>query len=209
LGSYLIESDKYLLAKLITKGKILSIGKYRLSNGIESPYYLDFTLLSSRIDLLKTLINLIDKQFSKYIELEDSNKLIGVLDKGAAITIPLAIKKNKPFALYSPEKNEISVGFVDVYDDIVLIDDMLSTGNTVKKIIEYMEGRYGVKIRKVYIALDREEGGYHLLRKMGIQVYRLAKISDIIKILHDLGVLTDEEYSLVIEHIKAIEKQYS
>jgi len=205
----LIESDKYLLAKLITKGKILSIGKYRLSNGIESPYYLDFTLLSSRIDLLKTLINLIDKQFSKYIELEDSNKLIGVLDKGAAITIPLAIKKNKPFALYSPEKNEISVGFVDVYDDIVLIDDMLSTGNTVKKIIEYMEGRYGVKIRKVYIALDREEGGYHLLRKMGIQVYRLAKISDIIKILHDLGVLTDEEYSLVIEHIKAIEKQYS
>ncbi|HIE37081.1 TPA: hypothetical protein EYP83_02835 [Candidatus Geothermarchaeota archaeon] len=205
----MIESDKYLLAKLITKGKILSIGKYRLSNGIESPYYLDFTLLSSRIDLLKTLINLIDKQFSKYIELEDSNKLIGVLDKGAAITIPLAIKKNKPFALYSPEKNEISVGFVDVYDDIVLIDDMLSTGNTVKKIIEYMEGRYGVKIRKVYIALDREEGGYHLLRKMGIQVYRLAKISDIIKILHDLGVLTDEEYSLVIEHIKAIEKQYS
>lgn len=205
----MIESDKYLLAKLITKGKILSIGKYRLSNGIESPYYLDFTLLSSRIDLLKTLINLIDKQFSKYIELEDSNKLIGVLDKGAAITIPLAIKKNKPFALYSPEKNEISVGFVDVYDDIVLIDDMLSTGNTVKKIIEYMEGRYGVKIRKVYIALDREEGGYHLLRKMGIQVYRLAKISNIIKILHDLGVLTDEEYSLVIEHIKAIEKQYS
>lgn len=205
----MIDSDKYLLAKLITKGKILNIGKYRLSNGIESPYYLDFTLLSSRIDLLKTLINLIDKQFSRYIELEDSNKLLGVLDKGAAITIPLAIKKNKPFALFSPEKNEVSVGFVDVYDDVVLIDDMLSTGSTIRKIIEKMDSSYGVKIGKVYIALDREEGGYHLLRKIGIQVYRLAKISEIIKILYDLGILTEEEYSLILEHIKSIEKQYS
>lgn len=203
------DGDKYLIAKLITKGKILNFGRYILSNGIESPYFLDFTLLSSRIDLLKTLIDLIDKQFSRYIELEDCDKLLGILDKGAVITIPLAVKKRKPFALVSPEKNIVSVGLVDANDDIVLIDDMLSTGRTIKKIIELLDEKYDVKVRKVYVALDREEGGYNLLSRMGIKVYRLARVSEIAKTLYDLGTLTEEEYSIILEHIKSIEKQYS
>ncbi len=205
----MIDNERYLLAKLITKGKILNFGRYKLSNGIESPYFLDFTLLSSRIDLLKTLIDLIDRQFSKHIELEDSDKLLGILDKGAVITIPLAVKKRRPFALVSPEKNTVSVGLVDPNDDVVLIDDMLSTGRTTKNVIELLDEKYDVKVRKVYVALDREEGGYHLLSKMGIKVYRLARVSEIAKILYDLGMLTEEEYNIILDHIEAVEKQYS
>lgn len=204
----MIDNEKYLLTKIITKGKILNFGRYILSNGIESPYFLDFTLLSSRIDLLKTLVDLIDKQFSRHIELEDSDKLVGILDKGAAITVPLAIKKMKPFALFSPDKDVLSVGLIDSNDDVVLVDDMLSTGKTVKKVIDVLDEEYYVKVNKVYVALDREEGGYHLLRKNGVKVFRLAKISDIAKTLYELGMITEEEYNIILDHIDGFKKEY-
>ncbi len=194
-------ADRYTLVKLVSKGKILNFGRYILKNGIKSPYFLDFTLLSSRIDLLETLIELVDKYFKKYMELEDADKYIGILNKGAVVTIPLAIKKKKPFALVSPEKGDIEVGTLETNEDIVLLDDMLSTGRTTLRIVDSLKKRYGVEIGKVFVVLDREEGGYKLLNREGVKVYRLAKISDVIKALYEFGMINEEEYNLVVDHL--------
>ena len=192
------------IAKLIARTRIISFGHYILSNGIHTPYYLDFTLLSNKPNYLNMLI----EQVSLYLDnkkiFDRIDKIVGILDKGVIIAVPLAMKKMKPFALFSLKTGDISVGTVDVNEEILLVDDMLSTGKTICKVIEGLEKKYGSKVRNVFILLDREEGGTVKLRERGINIYRLIEISKIAKTLSSYGLISDEEYEIILNHIKEV-----
>ena len=62
-------------------------------------------------------------------------------------------------------------------DEVVLIDDILTTGASVKEALKHLNPE--VKIQKLIVIVDREEGGKEELEKMGIKVERLYTISDI------------------------------
>ncbi len=200
----MIDPEIHLITKLIIKGRILQFGRFKLSNGLETPYYLDFTLLSSRIDLLKTLIDLVEKAIKRRLGLEKVGKYVGILEKGAVITIPLAFKNDVPFALVSAEDGRVKIGTLNTTDEILLIDDMISTGNTLVNVIKRLREEYGVEVRNVFVVLDREEGGMKRLKEMGLNVERLVGIREIIETLYKLDVVSQEEYGVVIEHLEKV-----
>ncbi len=198
----MIDPELHLITKLIIKGKILRFGRFKLSNGLESPYYLDFTLLSSRIDLLKTLIDLVDKSIKRRLGPIKIDRYIGILEKGAVITIPLALKNEVPFTLVSSQDGKIRIGTLNMGEDILLIDDMISTGNTIIRVIKNLREEYGVEVNHVFIVLDREEGGMERLKEHGIKVERLVGIKEILEALHKLDVINQEEYGVVMEYLE-------
>ena len=192
------------ISKLIYRTQIISFGHYILSNGIHSPYYLDFTLLSNKPGYLKTLIDESLYYLKNEGILDKINRIVGILDKGVVIAVPLALSIEKPFALYSLKNRRTPVGHIDVNDEILLVDDMLSTGRTICSVIDDIREKYNVDVKNVYVVLDREEGGYYRLRKRGVEVYRLVKISELAETLREYGIISDEEYEVIMAHLNEV-----
>jgi len=161
-------------------------------------------MLSNKPSYLKTLIKESIAYLDKLDILDGTNKIVGILDKGVVIAIPLALETGKPFALYSLTKGSLSVGDIDVNDRILLVDDMLSTGKTFCRVLDNIKEDYGVDVRDVFVVLDREEGGFKRLTKRGVKVYRLVKISELAKILKDYGIISDEEYDIIKAHLNEV-----
>ena len=196
--------DLIKISKLIYRTQIISFGHYILSSGLHSPYYLDFTMLSNKPSYLKTLIRESIAYLDKLDVLDDTDKIVGILDKGVVIAIPLALETGKPFALYSLTKGDFSVGGIDVNDRILLVDDMLSTGKTLCRVLDDIKEDYGVDVKNVFVVLDREEGGFERLTKREVKVHRLVKISELAKILKDYGIISDEEYDVIEAHLNEV-----
>jgi len=199
--------DLIKISKLIYRTQIISFGHYILSSGLHSPYYLDFTMLSNKPSYLRTLIEESISYLNKFNVLNDIDKIVGILDKGVVIAIPLALETEKPFALYSLTKSDFSVGGIDVNDRILLVDDMLSTGKTLCNVLDNIKEGYGVDITNIFVVLDREEGGFKRLINRGAKVYRLVKISELAKILKDYGIISDEEYDIIETHLNEVKSR--
>ena len=63
-------------------------------------------------------------------------------------------------------------------DDLVIIDDVLTSGTS---ILESMEHLKQFNIKKIVVIVDREEGGKEILQNMGYHVESLYKVSDFTK----------------------------
>lgn len=85
-------------------------------------------------------------------------------------------------------------GIIDDGDKILLIDDVITTGNTKLETIEILEEearRRGknIEILGVAVLTDREEGGANTLARRGVKLYRVAGIRRIIGSLEKQGLL--------------------
>lgn len=197
-------NNLFNITKLIARAQIISFGHYILANGIHSPYFIDFTLLSNKPNYLDLLIRYVSEYLEDKNIIDEIDKIVGILDKGVIIAIPLAVRKKLPFALFSLKAKDITVGSLDVNEKILLVDDMLSTGKTVCKVMDILRKKYGSSIREVFIVLDREEGGFERLKSRGVKVHRLIKIRDIAEMLLDYGAISEEEYEMISNHLKEV-----
>jgi len=198
--------DIETIAKMIARTQIITFGHYVLSNGLHTPYYIDFTLLSNKPKYLETLVSLVYDYLRNKDIIGNIDKIVGILDKGVIVAIPLSLKIKYPFALFSLKNRDLSVGTVDVNEKILLVDDMLSTGRTMCRVIDIIKNKYKNEVKKIFVILDREEGGASRLKKRGISVYRLIKISELAEILLTYGLISDEEYEIIFSHLKEVKR---
>lgn len=85
-------------------------------------------------------------------------------------------------------------GVIDEGDRILVVDDVITTGDTKLEAIEILEEearRRGkrIEILGVAVLVDREEGGAELIARKGISFYRAARIRGIIESLEKQGLI--------------------
>jgi orotate phosphoribosyltransferase len=86
-------------------------------------------------------------------------------------------------------------------DKVLLVDDLVTTGLTLKKATEALRAEGGVVTQAVAF-LDREEGGKEKLAESGIQLISLLKISEVAKALYDLGAIDEESLKTIQKQVK-------
>jgi orotate phosphoribosyltransferase len=86
-------------------------------------------------------------------------------------------------------------------DRVLLVDDLVTTGLTLRKAAESIRAEGGV-VDKAIAFLDREEGGKEKLAKHGIQLQTLLKISEVAKILYETDSIDEESYRTITKQIK-------
>jgi orotate phosphoribosyltransferase len=86
-------------------------------------------------------------------------------------------------------------------DRVLLIDDLVTTGLSLKKAVEAVRAEGGV-VTDAVVFLDREEGGKQLLEKNGISLHALLKISEIANTLFELGAIDEENLKTILKQIK-------
>jgi len=86
-------------------------------------------------------------------------------------------------------------------DRVLLIDDLVTTGLTLKEAAEAVRAEGGV-VTDAVAFLDREEAGKQLLDKSGVKLHALLHISEIVDTLFEMGTLDEESYKTVTKQIK-------
>jgi orotate phosphoribosyltransferase len=199
-----ITKDK--TANILFKIDAIKFGVFKLSSGKASPYYVDLRVIPSFPDAYREICDFYSEYITKQIGLKNFDRMAGVPLTGITFASQVAYNLKKPFIfvrkgvrLHGRERRV--EGILASGDKVLLIDDLVTTGITLKKAAQAVKAEGGV-VTDAVVFLDREEGGSKLLEKNGIKLHALLKISEVANMLYDLGAIDEENIKTIRKQIK-------
>jgi len=179
---------------------IIKFGKFRLSSGMESPYYIDLRRLYSFPDLacrvIKELISTIDVEY---------NAVVGVATAGIPLAAFMAFIKRVPMGYVRVEHKghglESKIEGVVGGRRVLVVDDVATTGMSLLSASRALRSM-GAEVVAAAAVVDREQGAEETLASAGIRLYSLIKITEMFKVLLEEGLISREVYDEVIEYTK-------
>ena len=82
-----------------------------------------------------------------------------------------------------------------------MVDDLVTTGSTLTKTAKIIEAEGGV-VKDAVVLLDREEGGKERLKEGGIQLHAFLKVTEVAKVLFDIGAIDSEKLKTISKQVK-------
>lgn len=166
-------ADK-LSRELMNRGAI-KFGDFTLTSGKKSKYYVD--IKDAATD--PYLLNLVAENFSRMVS---ETKLSGVELGAVPLLVATALRKNVPYLIIRKERKhgtkKLTIGEVIEGETIEIIEDVVTTGNSVLKAATYLREN-GASVSRVFCVVDREEGGKELLQENGLELHPIIRISEI------------------------------
>ncbi len=189
-----------LAIELYKKGAI-KLGKFILSSGIESPFYIDLRIVYSYPDLMKIIINEVVSKVST----EDYEALVGIATSGIALAAYLASYLSKPMAYVRIEKKDHGTrSFVEgnvVGRKVLIVDDVATTGESLEKAFKALVNA-GAKPKGALVIVDRCQGAQKRLKDLGLKYHYLITAEEIFKALVDEGYIDVVTYDELIRYIR-------
>lgn len=179
---------------------IIKFGKFKLSSGIESPYYIDLRRLYSFPDLAFRVVNELIKAINARYD-----AVIGVATAGIPLATYISFIKKIPMGYARIEKK--SYGLKSVVEGVVkdkevlVVDDVATTGQSLLSSAEALKS-LGAKVVAAAVIVDREQGAEEALASAGIKLYSLIKVTKMFEVLLKERLISREAYEEVIEYTK-------
>ena len=199
-------AKKAEMAKILTKIDALKFGVFKLTSGKASPYYIDLRVVPSFPDAFTQICDFYIEGIIKEIGVNSFDRIAGVPIAGIPFASQIAYNLKKPF-LYVRKgirrhgrKRRVE-GILSSGERVLLVDDLVTTGLNLRKAAEAIRAEGGI-VEQAVAFLDREEGGKEKLAKNGIRLHALMKISEVTKILFELGALDEESLKTITKQIK-------
>jgi hypothetical protein len=98
-------------------------------------------------------------------------------------------------------------GKINRHEKVILIDEMITTGENIKRAIDYLRNREDVKIEEVFILISRtsEEKLSHIRQSLsddfGVNLHCILSIEKLLNTLRQRKDINPEEFDRVIEEI--------
>lgn len=181
-----MNNKKTRLIEILKKKSILK-GKFKLSSGKMTDYYIDGRLTTLDAEGLF----LIGEIFLQEILKNPKISTVGGPTMGADPIVGsvlvhgiLANKKLNGFLVRKEEKHhgtgKLIEGNLSEGDIVAIVEDVVTTGGSVMRSIKAVE-KTGAKISKVLVVLDREDGADKKFMELGYEFYSIFKFSDLNK----------------------------
>ncbi len=203
------EEEKLFLMKqvgiLLIKNDAIKFGDYILASGKKSPYYIDLRLTISSPITMDWIANSLTRIILNEIGKEKIDKILGVPTAGVPFATVVSQKLGIPLIYYRQARKEHGVrkkieGILDRNDRVLIIDDLITTGESVIESAEVVRDQGGV-VNELVVLLDREQGGRERLKTSRIEAHVLFKISDALTWLHHVGLVEDTIFDTVQKYI--------
>lgn len=169
-----IKECKARLLELI-KEKALKVGKFVLSSGKESDYYLDerVVTLSAEGAYLTARVML---DMLNGIEIDSAGGMTLAADPIAGALAAISYAQGKPIDAFIVRKEQKGHGTGKLIEGpitkgmkVCIVDGTMTTGGSLLKAIEAIENE-GCQVVKVLVLIDRLEGGKEVLQGKGYDV---------------------------------------
>lgn len=199
------QEKKDQMANILLKLDVLKFGVFKLSSGKASPYYIDLRVIPSFPDAFREICDFYAEYIDNEIGLKNFDRIAGVPVAGIIFASQVAYNLKKPF-LYVRKgvrmhgRERRVEGVLASGDRVLLIDDLVTTGLTLKKTIDAVRAEGGV-VTDAVVFLDREEGKQQL-EKSGIKLHSLLKVSEIANTLYELGAIDHESLKTILKQVK-------
>ncbi len=172
--------------KLILKENSILLGKFKLSSGKESNYYIDARLTT----LHPEGVYLVGKIFLDVISKDSEIQAVGGPSIGAdpivGSILSLSYQSGYPlrgFLLRKEEKKHgagnLIEGNLRLGDKVAIVEDVATTGGSILKAIDAAKGA-GTVVKKVLVIVDREEGARKTIEKMGYEFFSIFTIGELL-----------------------------
>ena len=180
---------------------------FKLKSGKLSPYYINLRELVNYPEILGQIAELLYKKIS--LTKDDNYLLCGLPYAGIPYANFISNKHKIPQIILRKESKKH--GLNNLIDGkkstnankikLVLVDDILSSGKSIKESVAILK-EYNYEITEVVVIVDREEGGYDELVRLGIKVRCLFKITDILNIILSNNLIGDYQMNKCLNYIK-------
>jgi len=177
---------------------IVRFGKFKLSSGIESPYYIDLRRLYSFPDLAFRVIN----ELIRIIDVE-YNAVAGVATGGIPLAAYIAFTKKIPMGYVRVERKshgmESKVEGMLGGKNVLIVDDVATTGQSLLTSARALKALNAEVVAAAAI-VDREQGAREVLASEGIRLYTLIKVTEMFNVLLNEGLISNDVYREVMEY---------
>jgi len=194
------------MANILFRIAAIKFGVFQLSSGKQTPYYIDLRLIPSFPDAFREICDFYTQQITQEIGLENFNRVAGIPIAGMPFASQIAYNLKKPFLYIRKDiklhgRERRVEGILISGDKVLVIDDLLTTGLTLKNAVDAVRAEGGV-VTDAVVFLDREEGGKQLLESNGVKVHALLKVSEVAQTLFVLGAIDKDELKTILKQIK-------
>ena len=190
-----------LILKLHEVGCV-QFGDFTLASGKQSPFYIDLRRVASDALLLK----LVARAYADLLRPLSFDHIAGV--PYAALPIGTAVALLTDSSLIYPRKEtkahgtgKAIEGVFSAGDRVVVIEDLVTSGGSVLKAIETLEGA-GLKVSDVAVLIDREQGGDKNLAEKGYRLHAALQLPEILETLHQVGRISTEQLTTIRQYLE-------
>jgi orotate phosphoribosyltransferase len=194
------------MANILFKVGAMEFGVFKLSTGKASPYYIDLRIIPSFPDAFTEICDFYAEFINNQIGAKNFDRIAGVPVTGLIFASQVAYNLKKPFIYIRKGvrlrgRERRVEGILASGEKVLLIDDLVTTGLTLKKAADAVRAEGGV-VTDAVAFLDREEGGTQVLEKSGVKLQSLLKISEIANSLYESGAIDADQKKTILKQIK-------
>lgn len=170
--------QKINLMNLLKENDVIKFGKFTLSSGKESDYYVDMKKAITDPEILQTIAEIISDKISG----NGIDKIAGPALGAVPIATAVSLISKKPLLMIRKEKkgygtSKLIEGELKVNDNVIVVEDVATTGNSLLKAIDAIEDNKGI-VKRAFVVVDRCEGAAENFDKKGIKLEPLISISE-------------------------------
>jgi orotate phosphoribosyltransferase len=200
------EKVKLETCKILNKIGALKFGTFKLTSGKISPYYIDLRIVPSFPDVFRKVCNFYIDLIKKEIGTEHFERIAGIPVAGIPFAALIAYQLEKPLlyvrkGLRLHGRQRKIEGVLTPGDKVLLIDDLITTGLSLKRAAKAITAEGGV-VTDAVVLLDREEKGKEKLENAGIKVHTLLNISEVANKLYEIGAIDNGQLETILKQVK-------
>jgi orotate phosphoribosyltransferase len=198
-------AGKSALADALFRIGALRFGKFTLSSGKRSSYYLDLRVIPSHPDVYALAIEAY-REIAERVGEGNFDILAGVATAGVTISSPLAFLLKKPMVYVRKEEKGHGLGrqvegATRPGQKVLVIDDLVTTGGSIISAVEALR-KTGCVVKETAVLVDRLEGGKANLAAAGVRLNAYVQVTELIEILYQSRMMTKGDYEAVTKQVK-------
>ena len=197
-------SFRELVNRLFEIGAI-QFGRFILTSGVESPYYLDLRRIVSYPDIFMEVVR---RYAEKLMEIPEFDVVVGIETGSIPIAAVIAHELGVPMVYVRKKRKDFGAGrliegVLNEGAEAVIIEDVVTTGGSIARAVEAVRQEGGI-VNYAISFIDRLQGGRARLKTMGVELISITDVINIFKILYEDRRIPPTQYRKVMEYIGGV-----
>jgi len=156
----------------------IKFGKFVLTSGKESDYYIDIKAASTRPRILKRIA----EEMAVHV---DGTRVAGMELGAVPIAAAVSLQTDLPFCILRKKPKEHGTGSqiegeVKSGETVTVVEDVATTGGSMIQSVKLLRAA-GAVVRRAIVVVDREEGAGEALRAENVELVALVKRSQMLR----------------------------
>jgi orotate phosphoribosyltransferase len=193
------------IATALVETGALQFGRFTLSSGKASSYYIDLRRIPSFPKAYKKVVSAYRLLVGE-VGAENFDVVVGIATSGLAFSSPLAVSIGKPMVYVRQEEKSHGTkkrleGVLPSGSTALVVDDLITTGGNIVYAVESLRAE-GARVRDAVVLIDRLEGGKENLEKVGVRLHRFTTVLELSEVLYEKAIVKESQFRAVKEQVR-------